>query len=150
MRHSAKIWSPKRQRGNYSARLSFSLAHPPAVAGSFRKETELPVSHKGGMMWQRKAVFQNRKRRLLRRSILLKIESLYSGLTVFSRPGKAHTSETTSMPSRERTPRKPSAYPSHKSSFRLARASLLDPTSSVALSPALALPGSGSCAETVR
>ncbi len=54
-------------------------------------------------------------------AILLKIESLDSGLTVLSRPGKgpSHTSETTSMPSRERTPRKPVADPSHKSSFSL-------------------------------
>ena len=67
------------------------------------KETELPVSHKRGDDVAEESRVSEPWEAPSEAAILLKIESLDSGLTVLSRPGKgpSHTSETTSMPSRE-------------------------------------------------
>ena len=74
------------------------LAHPPAAPDHSEKKTELPVSHTGGDDVAEESLVSEPWEAPSEAAILLKIESLDSGLTVLSRPGKG---------------------PSHKSSFSL-------------------------------
>ncbi len=84
--------------------IKFHLSPPPGCAGSFRKETEFHVSHKGGDHVAEESPVSEPWAAPSEAAILLEIESLDSGRTVLSRPGKgpSHTSETSLVPSRER------------------------------------------------
>ena len=119
MRRSPRSFGARSVSEGAIPTIKFQLSSSPGCAGSFRKETELPVSHKGGDDVAEESPVSEPWEEPSEAAILLKIESLDSGLTVLSRPGKgpSHTSETSLVPSRERTPRKPVACPSHKSSF---------------------------------
>ena len=89
---------------------------------SFRKETELPCSHKGGDDVAEETRVEELWEVPSEAAILLKIESLDSGLTALSRSGKAPPTPPKPLPRHPKsTPRKPAEYPSHKSSFILAQ-----------------------------
>ncbi len=120
MRRSAKIFrSPKRQRGSDSPDHVSSWPRPRPVAGSLRKETELPCSHKGVDDVAEESPVSEPWEAPSEAAILLKIESLDSGLTALSRPGEAPHLRNHLSAIQGETVRQPEISRPHKSSFSL-------------------------------